>query len=76
MNEVFTSMPHSAKQSDCPLVRRKLLIPRGAAALLQMDHRTLIRSARAGYVPAHPPGERRRRAWRFFEEDVLLRVAS
>ncbi len=47
-----------------------LMTPDEAAALLQMDARTLVKWARAGYVPSHPLGEGRRRLWRFFEHEL------
>jgi hypothetical protein len=62
--------------SSCGPASRKLLTPVEAALLLNMDHRTLIRWARAGYVPAHPLGEGRRRMWRFFEDELLLWIES
>jgi len=76
MNAVLKLMPQPTKQSDCPPAKRNLLTPVEAAALLHMDHRTLIRWARAGYVPAHPLGEGRRRLWRFFEDELLVWVAA
>ena len=74
-NDVM-SMPPAARLPDCPPTRRRLMTAVEAASLLNMDHRTLIRWARAGYVPAHPLGEGRRRIWRFFEDDLLAWVAS
>ncbi len=49
----------------------RLLNPDEAAALLQMDARTLVKWARQGYVPSHPLGEGKRRLWRFFEDELL-----
>jgi excisionase family DNA binding protein len=48
-----------------------LLTPDEAAALLQMDPRTLVKWARSGYVPSHPLGEGRRRLWRFIEHELM-----
>jgi hypothetical protein len=76
MTEVLKSMPHPAKTPDCPPASPKLLTPVEAALLLHMDHRTLIRWARIGYVPAHPLGEGRRRLWRFFGDELLAWVGS
>ena len=76
MTEVLESMPHPVKTPDCPAVSLKLLTPVEAALLLHMDHRTLIRWARIGYVPAHPLGEGRRRLWRFFGDELLAWVGS
>jgi hypothetical protein len=67
--------PHS-RPPDYRLALRKLLTPVEAAHLFNMDHRTLIRWARIGYVPAHPLGEGRRRMWRFFEDELLAWIES
>jgi hypothetical protein len=75
-NEVLKLMPQPTKPSDCSPAKRNLLTPVEAAVLLHMDHRTLIRWARAGYVPAHPLGEGRRRMWRFFQHELLAWVES
>ena len=75
--EVLKLMPQPAKQSvSGPASPKLLLTPVEAALVLHMDHRTLIRWARAGYVPAHPLGEGRRRMWRFFEHELLAWVES
>jgi hypothetical protein len=76
MNEVLKLMPQPAKPSDCPPAARNLLTAVDAALVLHMDHRTLIRWARSGYVPAHPLGEGRRRIWRFFKDELLTWVES
>ena len=76
MNEVVKLMPQSAKVLDCPPAERTLLTAVEAALLIHMDHRTLIRWARVGYVPAHPLGEGRRRLWRFFEDELLVWIGS
>lgn len=76
MNEVVKLMPQSAKGSDCPPAKRTLLTAVEAALLIHTDHRTLIRWARVGYVPAHPLGEGRRRLWRFFEDELLVWIGS
>ena len=76
MNDVLKLMPQPTKPSDCPPPKRNLLTPVEAAMLLHMDDRTLIRWARGGYVPAHPLGEGRRRMWRFFEDELLVWVAT
>jgi hypothetical protein len=76
MNEKLKLMPQPTKQSDCAPASPKLLTAVEAALVLHMDHRTLIRWARAGYVPAHPLGEGRRRMWRFFEHELLAWVES
>jgi excisionase family DNA binding protein len=52
------------------------LTPDQAAALLQMDARTLVKWARQGYVPSHPLGEGKRRLWRFFEDELLRWVTA
>ncbi len=49
----------------------RLLTPEEAAALLEMNPRTLVKWARLGYVPAHPLGEGKRRLWRFFEAEIV-----
>ncbi len=76
MNENLKLMPQPAKPSGGSPASPKLLTAVEAALLLHMDHRTLIRWARAGYVPAHPLGEGRRRMWRFFEHELLAWVES
>jgi hypothetical protein len=76
MSEKLKSMPLPAKPSDCPPTAPNLLTAVEAALVLHMDHRTLIRWARAGYVPAHPLGEGRRRLWRFFRDELLVWVQS
>lgn len=76
MNENLKLMPQPAKPSGCSPASPRLLTPAEAALVLHMDHRTLIRWARAGYVPAHPLGEGRRRMWRFFEHELLAWVES
>jgi Helix-turn-helix domain len=76
ISEKLKLMPQPTKPSDCPPTKRNLLTPVEAAMLLHMDHRTLIRWARVGYVPAHPLGEGRRRLWRFFEDELLAWVGS
>lgn len=74
--EALKLMPQPARSSDCPPTAPNLLTPAEAALVLLMDHRTLIRWARAGYVPAHPLGEGRRRIWRFFKHELLAWVES
>jgi len=54
----------------------KILTPKKAAVLLEMDHRTLVKWARQGYVPSHPLGEGKRRLWRFFEDELLSWVGA
>jgi excisionase family DNA binding protein len=54
----------------------QILKPDEAAALLQMDARTLVKWARQGYVPSHPLGEGKRRLWRFFEDELLKWVGA
>lgn len=75
-NEVLKLMPQNARPSVSGPASPKLLTAVDAALVLQMDHRTLIRWARARYVPAHPLGEGRRRMWRFFEHELLAWVES
>ena len=55
---------------------RDLLTPHEAAALLEMNPRTLVKWARLGYVPAHPLGEGKRRLWRFFRGELVTWVAQ
>jgi excisionase family DNA binding protein len=74
--EVLKSSPQPLRSQDCVPVSQKILTPPEAALLLQMDHRTLVRWARTGYVPAHPLGEGRRRLWRFFKDELLDWVES
>jgi len=74
--QVLKLMPQPARSSDCPPAAPNLLTAVEAALVLQMDHRTLIRWARAGYVPAHPLGEGRRRLWRFFKDELLVWVGA
>jgi hypothetical protein len=76
MNEKLKLMPQNARPSASGPASPKLLTAVEAALVLQMDPRTLIRWARAGYVPAHPLGEGRRRMWRFFEHELLAWVES
>ena len=76
MNEALKLMPQPAKPSDCTPALRNLLTAVDAALVLHMDHRTLLRWARAGYVPTHPLGEGRRRIWRFFKDELLTWVES
>jgi hypothetical protein len=52
-------------------MNHQLLNPHEAAQVLKMDHRTLVRWARIGYVPAHPLGEGKRKLWRFLEHELL-----
>ena len=54
----------------------RLMTPDEAAALLNMEARTLVKWARKGYVPAHPLGEGRRRLWRFFEDELVKWIAG
>jgi excisionase family DNA binding protein len=74
--EMMKSLTPRSSLSDCGADSPKVLTPTDAARLLHMDHRTLIRWARAGYVPAHPLGEGRRRLWRFFRDELLAWVES
>ncbi len=53
---------------------RELMTPAQAAALLDMNPRTLVKWARLGYVPAHPLGEGKRRLWRFFRGELVMWV--
>jgi Helix-turn-helix domain len=76
MNEVLKLTPQNARPSVSGAASPKLLTAVAAALVLQMDHRTLIRWARARYVPAHPLREGRRRMWRFFEHELLAWVES
>jgi hypothetical protein len=76
MNAVLKLMPQPATGPDCSPNKQKVLTAVDAALLMHMDHRTLIRWARVGYVPAHPLGEGRRRLWRFFEDELLAWVRS
>jgi excisionase family DNA binding protein len=46
------------------------LTPKGAAAYLGLDVKTITRWARQGYLPAHPLGEGKRKFWRFFESEL------
>ena len=41
-----------------------------AAYLGGMNHRTMTRWAREGYIPAYPIGEGKKRLWRFLEADL------
>ena len=75
-NDVLKLMPPPGKSPGRGPASRKLMTAVDAAILLGMDHRTLIRWARAGYVPAHPLGEGRRRMWRFFEDELMAWVES
>lgn len=54
----------------------RLLTPAEAAALLEMNPRTLIAWARKNYVPAHGLGEGKRRLWRFLESELVEWVAQ
>jgi hypothetical protein len=74
--QVLKLMPQAARSADCPPAAPNLLTAVEAALILHMDHRTLIRWARIGYVPAHPLGEGRRRLWRFFKDELLAWVES
>jgi hypothetical protein len=75
-NEVLKLIPQNARPQVVGPASPRLLTAVEAAVVLHMDHRTLIRWARAGYVPAHPLGEGRRRMWRFFEHELLTWVES
>jgi Helix-turn-helix domain len=75
-HELMKSLPKNALTPDCGSASPKLLTAVEAALVLHMDHRTLIRWARAGYAPAHPLGEGRRRMWRFFKDELLAWVES
>jgi len=46
------------------------MTPRNAAEYLGMDEKTVTRWARCGYLPAHPPGEGKRKFWRFMENEL------
>lgn len=74
-NEMIHLLP-TVKTSSLGSTSHKLLTAVDAAILLGMDHRTLIRWARSGYVPAHPLGEGRRRMWRFFEDELIAWVET
>lgn len=76
MTNELTSVLRPIKLPDDTLALQKLLTPIEAAAVLHMDHRTLVRWARAGYVPAHPLGEGQRRLWRFFGSELIEWVKS
>jgi excisionase family DNA binding protein len=75
-NETIHLLPPPAKSPGRGAASHKLMTAVEAAILLGMDHRTLIRWARAGYVPAHPLGEGRRRMWRFFEDELVAWVEA
>jgi len=75
-DEVMHLMPPPRKSPARGTVSHKLMTAVEAAILLGMDHRTLIRWARSGYVPAHPLGEGRRRMWRFFDDELVAWVES
>ena len=49
----------------------RLLTPDEAAALLDINPRTLVKWSRDGYVPSHGLGEGKRRIWRYFEKELL-----
>lgn len=49
----------------------RLLTPEEAAAILEINPRTLLKWARLNYVPAHPLGEGKRRIWRFVERELI-----
>jgi excisionase family DNA binding protein len=48
----------------------KFLNSREAAAFLGLDEKTITRWARKRYIPAHPLGEGKRKAWRFVEQEL------
>ena len=56
--------------------RRRILTPEGAAEYLGIDPRTATRWARAGYLPAHPLGEGKRKFWRFYEHELDAWLAA
>jgi Helix-turn-helix domain len=70
MDNNIASFPAPSAQ---PKALPKLLKPVDAAKVLEVDHRTLVRWARLGYVPAHPMGQGkgRRRMWRFYEHELI-----
>jgi hypothetical protein len=75
-NETLYLLPPPGKSSGRGPASHKMMTAVDAAILLGMDHRTLIRWARSGYVPAHPLGQGRRRMWRFFEDELVAWVES
>jgi len=62
---------HQSPLSIRENMNHQLLNPHEAAQVLKMDHRTLVRWARIGYVPAHPLGEGKRKLWRFLENELI-----
>jgi len=58
---------HFVKDSTC----HKFLSAADASVFLGgINHRTVTRWAREGYLPAYPIGEGKRRLWRFLEADL------
>ena len=49
---------------------KRYLTSEDAAAYLGLNHRTVTRWAREGYLPAIPMGEGKKRLWRFLEDDL------
>jgi excisionase family DNA binding protein len=74
--ETIHLRPLTGKTPYVGSVLKKVLTPAEAAALVGMDHRTLIRWARSGYAPGHALGEGRRRMWRFFDDELIAWVES
>jgi excisionase family DNA binding protein len=64
-------MSATAFTVDLQAAAERFLTSEEAAAFLGgMNHRTVTRWAREGYLPAIPVGEGKRRLWRFLESDL------
>jgi excisionase family DNA binding protein len=53
-----------------PMCDKFLNAYEASAFLGGINHRTVTRWAREGYLPAYPIGEGKRRLWRFLEADL------
>lgn len=56
--------------------RSRVLTPEGAAEFLGIEPRTVTRWARAGYLPAHPLGEGKRKFRRFYQNELDAWLAA
>src|SRR5437764_234656 len=83
LKEIQHQAVSSTKTTRLPEIRFSTALPREyfvdaaeAAKFLGLNHRTLMKMAREGSVPAHPIGDGARKLWRFLlsELDEWLRA--
>lgn len=75
MNSTKSIVSTSAVEGSKP-TRNRLLTPEQAGKYLGIDPRTVTRWARAGYLPAHPLGEGKRKFWRFYQHELDAWLAA